>query len=158
MPITKASEWKAKTLRPIELELPSGLTVMVRKLPLHLWISAGKLPENLVSTMLNAQSQLPGVPQAAPRMDSEQFKNMFRFMRDVILATVVEPRIVDQATSDDEISPDDIPLDDANFIFQWAMAGGAVPSEQKAAARSGWAAQEGQVQVDVTDLEHFRSF
>jgi hypothetical protein len=38
------------------------------------------------------------------------------------------------------------------------MAGGAIPQEQKIAARSGWASQEGQVQVDVTDLEHFRSF
>lgn len=159
MPITKASEWKAKSITPIELELPSGLAVMVRKPPLHLWITAGKLPENIVQTMLKAREDLPGMQaQGQSRLDAEEIKSIFRFMREVIVATVIEPRITEHPSSDDEISPDEVPLDDATFIFRWAMAGGAIPQEQKTAARSGWAAEEGQVQVDVTDLEHFRSF
>jgi hypothetical protein len=131
--------------------------VLVRKPPLYLWITSGRVPENLVKVMLQTQEQVPGMAPTT-QYSHEQYKEMFRFMREVILATVVEPRITETPASDDEISPDDVPLDDANFIFRWAMAGGAIPQEQKAAARSGWAAQEGQVQVDVTDLEHFRSF
>jgi hypothetical protein len=149
MPITKASEWRNKTLKPIELELPSGLTVLVRKPPLHLWIARGKLPENIVQASLNIQ---PG-QTSPPPLSNDQLRSLFKFVREVVTTTVVEPRIVENPTSDDEISPDDVPLDDANFIFAWAMAGGATPPEQKIENQDGSVAQ-----VDVTDLRAFRSF
>jgi hypothetical protein len=154
MPITNAKQWREQQSKKIELELPSGLVVGVRRPPLHMWISAGKLPENLVKAMLASRD-----PQqvASVQMTPEQFKDLFRFMRETIVATVVEPRIVVGATSDDEIDPDDVPLDDAMFIFQWAMAGGAIPPQQRAAQKAN-PAGSGVMSVDVTDLEHFRTF
>jgi hypothetical protein len=149
MPITNAKEWRAQKSRRIELELPSGLTVVVRRPPLHMWISAGKLPENLVKAML-AQRSKQALDES---MTAEQFKDIFKFMREVIVATVIEPRIVEGAMADDEIDPEDVPLDDAMFIFQWAMAGGALPTSQKQQIL-----KEGQVQIDVSDLAHFRTF
>jgi hypothetical protein len=150
MPITNAAAWRNKQNQAIELELPSGLTVLVRRPPIQMWIAAGKLPENLVRTMLRAgQGTAPVVPDMSP----EQFKELFEFMRTTIVAAVVQPRIVDVPTNDDEIAPDDVPLEDAMFIFQWAMAGGATPVQQRKAQQ-----QEGVFQVDVTDLARFRTF
>lgn len=151
MPITNAREWKAQQSRRIELELPSGLTVAVRRPPLHMWISAGKLPENLVKAMLAQRADKNALDAA--QMTPEQFKDLFKFMREVIVATVVEPRIVENATAEDEISPDDVPLDDAMFVFQWALAGGNLPVAQKKQMIS-----EGQVQIDASDLQRFRTF
>jgi len=150
MPITNAKQWRAQQTRKIELELPSGLTVVVRRPPLHMWISAGKVPESLVKAMLSQRNQQ--VTADALQMSPEQFKGLFTFMREVIVATVVEPRIVENATAEDEIAPEDVPLDDAMFIFQWALAGGQVPAAQRAQN------PEGQVQIDVSDLQRFRTF
>ena len=116
-----------------------------------MWISAGKLPENLVKAMLSQRN--PAAAAEAASITPEQFKDLFKFMRDVIVATVVEPRIVENATAEDEISPDDVPLDDAMFVFQWALAGGAVPAAQKAKLQ-----ESGVMSVDASDLSRFRTF
>jgi hypothetical protein len=156
MPITNAKEWKSQQSRRIELELPSGLTVAVRRPPLHMWITAGKLPENLVKAML-AQRSKQALEESS--MTPEQFKELFTFMREVIVATVVEPRIVEGATAEDEIDPEDVPLDDAMFIFQWALSGGALPAHLKAQQqREQQTLSEGKVQIDVSDLQRFRTF
>jgi hypothetical protein len=152
MPITNAAAWRSLNSKAIELELPSGLTVLVRRPPLQMWIAAGKLPENLVRTMLKNHQ---GGPPQVPDMTPEQFKELFGFMRQTIVATVVQPRIVDPPTSEDEISPDDVPLEDGMFIFQWALAGGQTPTQQRQAMA---AVEGGQVQVDATDLRTFRTF
>ena len=83
--------------------------------------SNGKLPEGLVKAMLASRN--PQTAAEVMNMSADQLKDMFTFMRDTIVATVVQPRIVVGATGDDEIDPDDVPLDDAMFIFTWAMQG-----------------------------------
>lgn len=153
MPITNAHQWRAQQAKRIELELPSGLVVAVRRPPLQMWIARGKMPENLVRAMLAHRNSPHAAEDAANAMTPEQFNDLFKFMRETIIATVVEPRIVENATAEDEISPDDVPLDDAMFIFQWAMAGGATPPAQKANL-----AGSGVMSVDVSDLSKFRTF
>lgn len=151
MPITNAQQWRAAHAKLVELELPSGLTIGVRRPPVHVWISNGKLPEGLVKAMLASRN--PQTAAEVMNMSADQLKDMFTFMRDTIVATVVQPRIVVGATGDDEIDPDDVPLDDAMFIFTWAMQGGATPAAQKAKLAS-----EGVMSVDASDLSRFRTF
>lgn len=113
------------------------------------------MPESLVKTMLEASDPMQA---AERRMTPDQLKELFRFMRETILSTVVAPKIVEQPESDDELSPDDVPLDDAMFIFQWAMAGGQTPAAQLEKARTDARAQGEQIGVDASDLQRFRSF
>jgi hypothetical protein len=45
------------------------------------------------------------------------------FLRMLVCETVIEPRIVEKPSSEDEISPGEIPDEDFDFIVQWAMEG-----------------------------------
>lgn len=117
----------------IELALPSGFTVKVRRVPLTTWLMSGRLPEKFLGEAMDAaksdgDDSVPFADQAAEKeklanLEGKELMQMLSFIRDVVTATVVHPRIVVGASPDspDEIDPARIPEEDFYFIFAFAM-------------------------------------
>lgn len=144
METTKASDYK-KRVRPT-LTLPSGAIFQVRKPGPEIAIRAGRLPRNLLSTVLGArkgESEEETGMRLLEEMSDEEFGALMLFARDMVQSIVVSPRIVVGATREDELDPAD--LDSADF---WALFGWGV--------RGGETVQMGESEVSVGALETFR--
>jgi len=128
------------------LTLPSGATILAaRPEPLE-WILAGRVPQRLLAAALGeSPARLrktdPGHPRASgdPALDSrcrgsdslggndgvdarvemtrEDVLELARFAAQLVRASVVRPAI---GEGPDEISLDEIPVEDRAFIFEWA--------------------------------------
>jgi hypothetical protein len=118
--IAKAADWRAalkaereKNAEP--LKLPSGATILaIKPEPLE-WILSGRIPQTLLSAVLeDAQSASAGPQKEISR---EEILNLATFATRLVRATVVKPPIGD---GPEEISLDDIPIKDRAFIFEWA--------------------------------------
>ena len=59
-------------------------------------------------------------------LTDDELAKLMVFSREVVMATVVRPRLVAKPSPgiEDEIGPDDIDLQDYWYIFDWAMHGG----------------------------------
>ncbi len=104
-----------------ELKLPSGFTVDVRRPPLMAWLVSGRVPERFVSAVTKGSGAAAG--QTLEHLEGDELMGMLTFMRDLVMETVVAPRIRQGAPPDstDEISPERIPDRDFFAIIEWAL-------------------------------------
>lgn len=68
------------------------------------------------------------------QLDDNELASMMVFAREVVIASLVSPRLVAKPSPgiEDEIGPDDIDVQDFWYIFDWAMQGGPeIPVETK---------------------------
>ena len=125
-----ASGWRDKartgaTTSTVILTLPSGFEIEARRIALANWLATGRMPQRFVTEVMKATRKgkaLDGEKLAAA-LDGDDLLKMLEFMRDVVQSAVVSPRIVVGGTGEDEIDPSEIPAEDFQFIFAWAMAG-----------------------------------
>lgn len=105
-----------------ELTLPSGFVVDVRRPPLTAWMMNGRVPERLLASAMGGDKAKAG--QSLETMKDGEMLQMLKFVRDVVVATVISPRIVVGAAPDaeDEIDPSRIPEGDFYAVFNWAMS------------------------------------
>ncbi len=114
----KASEWKQRAqedarAEAAELLLPSGMKILARRPDAAQMAVWGRLPLQLAAAAGKGQSEVAS--------SSDEAIELMAFMRDLLVYVCVEPRISLAPTSDEEIHPRDIPQEDWQFLFRWAM-------------------------------------
>ena len=141
MAVTTAAAWrqaaqKTKQVGAEQLELPSGAIVMARRPGIETWLLRGRIPERLSGIVL----ALTGDEQQRRPLTMDEQAELGRFNREVVVATVVSPRVVEGAAGDGEISYAEIPDVDAEYILAWAQRGAEVASLESFRERAGLSA------------------
>lgn len=102
--------------REVERELPSGLTVRLRRVALLDLVSTGQLPAPLLSLIEDFATHV------ATTLDMAQLPQFTDVLNAVTLATVIEPPI--QPIGDEEhLGLDEMSFSDKLEIFTWANEG-----------------------------------
>ena len=105
-----AAQWgriaQAEAAPTTTLTLPSGFEVEARRPPLTAWLMSGRLPEKFVTEAMTAAGKGTAAG-ALDKLEGADLLEMLSFIRDVVTATLVWPRIVVGADpdSEDEIDP-----------------------------------------------------
>lgn len=110
-----------------EVLLPSGNQVLLRRPPLQVWLSNGRLPQTITAAAIESvqsgtereQAQAEVMTRIANSTPAEQQATL-KFMVDVVTYAFVSPKLVIGATSDDELDPSELEEADFNFVFAWA--------------------------------------
>jgi hypothetical protein len=117
----RANAEKARANRDSEtVQLTSGSVFQLRRPDLYSYMITGRLPQSLVSVGLTAWKK--GTGQAVKDLKDEEAADMFVFMREIVHDCTVNPKFVEFAVNDNEISARDMLIEDFNEIFEWAMA------------------------------------
>jgi hypothetical protein len=115
----KRSEWRAK--RDKQVTLPSGNVVTLRKVSLQQLMKQGQIPAPLagfIEPLLKTKSD--------PQISMSEFPQIGEVEALVVMACVVEPKIVNDLytdarwTSEDEIPLSDFDDEDIHAIYEWA--------------------------------------
>jgi hypothetical protein len=101
--------------REAELELPSGLTVRVRRVPLVDLAAGGQIPAPLAETVNRLIKAGPG----GIVIDLSTLTELAPVLDVVTRAALVEPPLSDVA-DDEHVTLAEISLDDKLEIFRWA--------------------------------------
>lgn len=109
--------WKKRTVTP--LECPSGSVCHVRRPSPEVSLKGGRVA-NFFSPRANGSLN---VEETFQELSDDEAASMYLLAREIVLATVLEPKLV-RKTEADELTPEDIPPSDFWFIFTWAMRGG----------------------------------
>lgn len=122
-----ANEWRAKARARIEqmavdLILPSGATIKFCRPNLSAWLSGGRMPESFVLMLSKLEkSEMTGAV-AMSQLTPEDLVKYQTFLNDLVVASVVFPRVVlGETDADDEISLSDVPIEDQEFILKLAL-------------------------------------
>lgn len=118
-PVTTAAEWRKKARAVFRVTLPSGATVIARKIDVTTMIGDGELSADVFD-----------VAAQTPAGRYKIFKDASRVAAPRI---AVSPRIVAQngePTSEDDIVLDDIPVNDLTALFMWAAGFTALPATE----------------------------
>lgn len=123
----KASEYKKLTQAKqkselLNVELPSGAVFICRRPPVQQWILAGRLPENLASKLTDAAKE--SADSALKELKPDELMKALMFGRDLIVHSVIEPKIALEPKTENEIAPEDILPEDFEFLLNWVMSGG----------------------------------
>lgn len=110
---------RIKAERTVELTTPSGMTWKLRRPNFKMFVDNGALPLSLASKI--AKSNGEGSFELLPPEEQAQ---LIAFANDVITYCAVDPKIVETATNPDEISFNEVELDDYTALVTWAMPGG----------------------------------
>jgi hypothetical protein len=151
--IARAEEWRAaaqaaREARAEPLMLPSGATILaVKPEPLE-WIMSGRIPQRLLAAALQGDGALSS--QARAEIGREEILDL---AAQLVKASIVRPAI---GEGPEEISLDDVPIQDRAFIFAWACRALGQPAAGTGAsdvARS--STQEDVSSPSVDGLERF---
>lgn len=111
----RAAQMAANSADAEDLKLPSGMVIRAVRPDVRMWILHGRMPASLVAAVRAAKDA-----PAAPDPTDEEIEAFGRFYYDLIVATVVRPRIVAATPGDGEIGYTEIPPEDLDFIWKWA--------------------------------------
>ncbi len=100
--------------RTATIDLPSGLTVTLRKVTLLDLAAQGAIPTPLLSLVA---SMVDGT--SSDRLSLERFPDFAEAVNCVVRAALVDPKIGD---SDDTVRIDELPFVDKLAIFNWCQA------------------------------------
>ncbi len=115
---TSAAEWRKAREEGYVVTLPSGHVARLRPVALDVLIISGKLPDLL--TPLAAKSLWIETDGEEIANEAEKAKGYAELINIIVPAAMVEPRVVDDPTGDDEISLEDIDFADKAAIYQLA--------------------------------------
>lgn len=126
--------WKKR--RAITITCPSGVECDVRRPGPEIGLKGGKMMRVLYKITDADGKPLPfdQVLKRIEALSDEELASLMIFAREVVMATVVRPKLVAKPSPgiEDEIGPDDIELSDFWHIFNWAMSGApGVPVQTK---------------------------
>lgn len=122
----RANAEKVNAQRPTEIvKLKSGSVFELRRPNLEAYMVTGRLPQSLVSVGLKAWKH--SAEQAAKDLDDREAEDAMIFMREIVHDCTVNPKFVQFATNENEISASDMLIEDFNEIFAWAMSYKGVP-------------------------------
>jgi len=130
LPVSSGLEWRSKRERGELIQLPyGGHIVRIRTVRPDQLLKLGKIPQ-VLTTLLLEEIYGKGEEDKFEKFLSdtetpEEAMAMLESLRVVCVAGMVEPRVVENPTKDNEISIDDIDLSDRAYIFRLVFA----PSE-----------------------------
>lgn len=113
-----------KQTEPTEtVTLASGSVFELRRPDLQGYILTGRLPQSLLTEAMTAwkANGIVSAEDITKQMGDQEVIDSLIFMREVVHECCVNPKFVEIATEDDEISAEDILPADFNEIFAWAM-------------------------------------
>lgn len=130
LPVSSGLEWRKNREQGELIQLPySGYIVRIRTVKPDMLLKLGKIPQvltTLVVDMIYDRGEEDKFEKfLSANETAEEAREMLESLRVVCVAGVIEPKIVDNPTKDDEISIEDIDLADRSFIFRLVFA----PSE-----------------------------
>lgn len=110
------AEWWACQF--MELDLPSGLHVVVRDVDIEDLIYSGNLP----NTLLEVLPELQGMDDqtAGMKMMSEHPQSFAQLLDGIIRACLVEPKVGEETDGISTIALSDLRGKDKMFLFNWA--------------------------------------
>jgi len=108
------AEWRATRVH--ELDLPSGLTVVVRDVTMTDLLMTGKLPSSFMDMATDAAKSGQGaVDLKVMAQNGAEFRAMLDALAEIAL---VSPKIGNEAAFD-TLTLDEMPTDDKMFIFNF---------------------------------------
>lgn len=110
MATTKRSEWKSI----YEVQLPSGYIVEMRPLGYDMILRCQNVPDVITSMVIRG---FKGEDTGLQIDQFAQVRDFAEFLDDCCRLCLVHPTIVDNPTTDDEISADMLSFADKQFIF-----------------------------------------
>jgi hypothetical protein len=131
-----AAQWKAKSSKGYELEVPSGNVALVRPVGMQAFLDKGLIPNSLREIALESIKGKQAPELKIEDLNEEQIRNMMQLFDAVTVYCVLQPEVV-AAPLDEEGVPipsryreeidalyvDDVDLQDKMFIFQFACGG-----------------------------------
>jgi hypothetical protein len=148
--VSKASAWGKKSTKPVELDLPSGEVVLVKRVELPVLLASGAFPDTLMSIVSDKIETATGQQDTPKEVDKElveetvkdpkKLAELFEAIDKVVPLVVLEPtvvfhkRLVSPDSNEMEIIPDEdrddeilytdvVDLEDKMHIFQFAVGG-----------------------------------
>jgi hypothetical protein len=149
--IATAASWgKKKQSTTVDLDLPSGNTVLVKRVDLPTLLASGAFPDSLMAIVSDKIGSATGKPDAPKEVDAEKVKEvandpkqlaeLFEAVDKIVPLVVAQPvveyhkRPADPDSNEMEIIPDedrdeevvytdDVDLMDKMHIFQFAVGG-----------------------------------
>lgn len=137
---SSASEWKKKAAGQL-VDLPSGLTMRIRKIGMQTLMSTGIMPNSLmgiVQSSLDKGKGRPGMDEAAVMEligDEKKVREIGEFMDKMVIAVAMEPKIhplpvlaggveaVDGERDENLVYVDEVAEEDKMFLFQVVTGG-----------------------------------
>lgn len=108
----KLSEWRSS--RQTEEELPSGLTVLLKKVSLVDLAAEGNIPAPLLGMI----EEVSEVPEDA-MIDLAEFPKYAEAINMVAMSVIQEPPIADEP-DEEHLGIDELPFEDRIWLFEWA--------------------------------------
>lgn len=97
-----------------------------RSVTIAFLVTSGILPLNLVELMSQANAKGGVTPeQAFEQLPVREKLQSIEFAAKLVKHVCVEPRIVEKITEPNDILPEEVDLEDFNYLVTWAMKGGA---------------------------------
>jgi len=117
-PLTTAKEWRDKGRETEVIELPSGVIIEILKPNLLNLVFAGTLPLSLANSL-----EAVGKRMKSGKLNDEDIQEVGKLTNDVLIVLAVNPKVVatGTATTESEISVDDIQFSDKFDFFQQVM-------------------------------------
>jgi hypothetical protein len=125
---TEVNEWK-KSVKSVELEVPSGNTCLARRVDLRKLLNAGSIPNLLMPAVREAmKGKKFDAEELMKDIDEDKIKQMLDLMDMIVVDCVLRPKVhpapaTEEARSDDILYVDEVDFEDKQFIFQWATGG-----------------------------------
>lgn len=118
----RANAERVKSDRPTEIvQLKSGSVFELRRPDLGAYMVTGRLPQSLVREGIKAWKGNVSADKIVQDLDDEDLVDSLLFMREIVHDCTVNPRFVEFATEENQISAADMLVEDFNEIFSWAM-------------------------------------
>ena len=112
---TNLADWWASQFT--ELDLPSGLHVVVRDVDLEDLIASGSIPNTLMTIFPELQGM--SEEEAAKKMLEEHPQSFAEFLNSIVMACLVEPVVGDATDGISTIALKDIRGKEKMFLFNW---------------------------------------
>lgn len=108
-----------------DVTCPSGMVFKCRSVTIPFLAMSGILPLHLVELMSQAsENGAATAEQAFATLPVREKLQSIEFAAKLVKYVCVEPRIVETPTEPNDISQDEVLLEDFNHIVSWAMKGG----------------------------------
>ena len=121
--VTSGKQWRKTREQGIPMVMPSGNVAAIRPLGVSVLLKTGKIPDFLIGVISDA---VMGVAVEKRRKfdinDTEKLSALFEFQDAIAEDMFASPRIVSQPQADDEISIDDVALEDKAWLLQFIGA------------------------------------
>lgn len=121
--ITSASDFRKKSRKELVegelVELPSGNVVRLARPSLANMIKDGRIPSSLIPAAM-------GTVQGATPQNAQELKKSIEVIDSVLIHSFVEPKLVKENPSDDEIELADLSDNDRAAAFSYVQGGVAL--------------------------------